>query len=107
MMMTTKLVNLNSYNKIWYESVVTYVDGFVYVCMYHHQSYRLNTCHNTSIVLVVILNIDWHGGWESGFMFILNITQAPSLKQEYTIINEMVDILVILFSYKYMVLSYL
>ena len=24
---------------------------------------------------------------------ILNITQAPSLKQEYTIINEMVDIL--------------
>ena len=28
---------------------------------------------------------------------ILNITQAPSLKQEYTIINEMVDILVILF----------
>ena len=28
---------------------------------------------------------------------ILNITRAPSLKQEYTIINEMVDILVILF----------
>ena len=28
---------------------------------------------------------------------ILNITQALSLKQEYNIINEMVDILVILF----------
>ena len=28
---------------------------------------------------------------------ILNITQAPSLRQEYTIINEMVGILVILF----------
>ena len=26
----------------------------------------------------------------------LSVTQAPSLKQEYTIINEMVDILVIL-----------
>ena len=41
-----------------YESVVTYVDGFVYMCMYHHQSYRLITYHNTSIALVVILNID-------------------------------------------------
>ena len=70
--------------------MVTYVDGFVYVCMYHQQSYRLNTYHDTSIALVVILNIAWNGGWESGFML---LTYKILLKQEYTIINEMVDIL--------------
>ena len=31
--------------------------GLVYVCMYHQQSNRLNTYHDTSIALVVILNI--------------------------------------------------
>ena len=37
--------------------------------MYNHQFYRLNTYHNTSIALVVILNIDRHGGWESHLLW--------------------------------------
>ena len=47
---------------------LAYEDKRDLYCMYHHQSYRLNTYPNTSIALVVILNIDWHGGWVSGFM---------------------------------------
>ena len=49
--------------------MVTYVDGFVYVCICHQQSYRQDTYDDISIALEVIWNV----------VNIVNITQDQYL----------------------------